>query len=305
MKNIGRENPSLLYNVVCDTPEGGDFLIDTMPDYLDADPIDNSKPHVHTFYEIIWFRKAGGTHTVDFQQYPVLENSLFLLCPGQVHHFDGRTRHEGILLKFCTDFLKDDQPEEDAFVRCDLFNVFDPSPYCLIPDAKSVGEMLDIVERMRRELDNADAFAHQEMIRSLAKIFLIYVHRHGERRGTLPLSEMNPRHRLFIRFRQMVEQRYTQLHTVSEYARELAVSQKTLSLSVRECSGKTPLALINSRIALEAKRLTVFTNLMTKEIAYRLGFDDPSYFLKLFKRETGFLPSDFRKIGRSNLTDER
>ena len=45
---------------------------------------------------------------------------------------------------------------------------------------------------------------------------------------------------------------------------------------------------------LEAKRQVRYSNLMIKEIAYNLGFEDPSYFVKLFKRQTGMLPSDFR-----------
>ena len=61
-----------------------------------------------------------------------------------------------------------------------------------------------------------------------------------------------------------------------------------------ECSRKSPLAFINDRVILEAKRLLRFTNLMVKEIAYRMGYDDPSYFVKFFKRQTGYLPSDFR-----------
>ncbi len=289
-----RKEPTSLYNMVCDTPQGN-FDVSFMPACLDDDPVDNTMPHVHTFYEILWFRQAGGTHTVDFTQYPVEADSLFLLCPGQVHHFDGVTRHEGVQLKFCTDFLKDDSLGEDAFVRCDLFNVFAPSPYCVIRDASKAEDMIGVVRRMQTELNYGDAFAHHEMIRSLAMIFLINIHRYGERKGTPLLDTMNASHRLYIRFRQMVEQRYTTLHTVQEYARELGASTKSLSVSVRECSGKSPLALINSRIALEAKRLVAFTNLMTKEIAYHLGYDDPSYFLKLFKRETGFLPSDFRR----------
>ncbi|MCD8301470.1 MAG: AraC family transcriptional regulator [Prevotellaceae bacterium] len=287
-----------LYNMVCSDPAGGAFHLDFMPEWLDTDPQDNHLPHVHTFYEILWFQKAGGTHTVDFSSYPVEANSLFLLCPGQVHHFDGVTRHKGVLLRFCTDFLQDDA-SDDSLLRSDMFNVFEPSPYCVVRDSVCLAKMSELVGKMQDELPCADAFAHMEMIRSLAKIFLILIHRNGERQGTPHLDAMKASHRLFLRFRQMVEQRYTTLHTVQDYARELGTSLKSLSVCVRECSGKSPLAFINSRIVLEAKRLSAFSSLMVKEIAYYLGYDDPSYFMKFFKRETGYLPSDFRKWGSS------
>ncbi len=54
--------------------------------------------------------------------------------------------------------------------------------------------------------------------------------------------------------------------------------------------------IINDRIILEAKRQLCYTDLNIKEIAFRLGFDDPSYFVKLFKRQTGILPAEFRVL---------
>ena len=57
----------------------------------------------------------------------------------------------------------------------------------------------------------------------------------------------------------------------------------------------TPLQIINDRIVLEAKRQLQHTSLNIKEISYNLGFEDPSYFVKFFKRQTGYLPSDFRE----------
>ena len=103
----------------------------------------------------------------------------------------------------------------------------------------------------------------------------------------------------------MVEKEYAHLHTVQEYADRLNVAIRTLHKSVNECSGRTPLALINDRIILEAKRMVRYTNLMIKEISAELGFEDPSYFVKLFKRHTGFLPSEFRESENVITTPDR
>ena len=54
---------------------------------------------------------------------------------------------------------------------------------------------------------------------------------------------------------------------------------------------------------LEAKRQVRYSNLMIKEIAYNLGYEDPSYFVKLFKRQTGMLPSDFREMDEVSHCD--
>lgn len=74
------------------------------------------------------------------------------------------------------------------------------------------------------------------------------------------------------------------------------MSVKTLTNSVGASSFSTPLKIINDRIILEAKRQLCYTDLKIKEIAFRLGFDDPSYFVKFFKRQTGILPAEFRVL---------
>jgi AraC-like DNA-binding protein len=73
------------------------------------------------------------------------------------------------------------------------------------------------------------------------------------------------------------------------------VSNRTLSELVNKNLNKTPLQMIQERIVLEAQRLLLHSNLNINEIGYRLGFDDPSYFVKYFKKNTKLSPSEFRK----------
>lgn len=287
---------SVIYNNVCDALDNDGFHIDHLPEMFDYDTKDNSRAHVHTFYEILWFQEEGGVHTVDFHSYNVEANSLFFLSPGQVHHFDGNTRHKGVALRFCTDFLKDEKDDEDIFIKYNVFNAFDSSPYCVIKEDKVIVNLKELIVKMEEEQKKVDNFGHLDLLSSLVKIFLINVHRHGQKKGTLPLDTVKPSHRLFVLFRKMLEQEYFHLHLVKDYANKLNVSTKTLSNSVIECSNKAPLTFINDRVLLEAKRLLRFTDLMVKEVAYRLGYEDPSYFVKFFKRQTGVLPSEFRDM---------
>ena len=291
-----------IYNKVCDAPTGDGFHIEYMPEFFDTDTMDNSMPHVHTFYEIIWFWEDGGVHTVDFQDYQIEANTLFFLSPGQVHHFDGITRHKGVIIKFCTDFLKEERADEDIFIKYNIFNTFDSSPFCKIASDKVRAIMLDMLHRMKHEQHHNEDFGHLEMLRSMLKMFLIYVHRHGERSDQNQLNTIKSSHRLFVAFRRILEQEYRQLHTVKDYAERLNVSTKTLTNSISECSGKAALSFINDRVLLESKRLLRFTDLMVKEISDRLGYEDPSYFVKFFKRQTGMLPTEFREGSFINQT---
>jgi AraC-like DNA-binding protein len=289
-----QSNLETIYNMVCNAPKGTELSIDYMPDFFLHDTMDNDSPHVHTFYEIIWFREAGGIHTVDFKEYPIEKDMLFFLSPGQVHFFDHAVDHKGILIMFCTDFLKEEHTDEDIYIKYNLFNAFDSQPYCTINE-ETAQHLLSVLHKLEEEQLNESLTGHVDMLRSLTKIFLVLVHRHCEKSSDHTLSEKKSSHRLFIMFRKTLEQQYMRKHTVKEYADSLNVSTKTLSNYVIESSGKTPLTFINDRITLEAKRLLRFSNMMVKEIADYLGFEDSSYFVKFFKRQTGHLPSAFRE----------
>ncbi len=282
------------YTSVCDAPLGSSLIIQHMPHFLDTDPNDNNTGHVHSFYEILWFQSAGGTHSVDFRDYPIEENTIIFLAPGQVHHFDGVTRHRGVLIQFCADFMHDEEADEDIFLKYDVFNA-QSSPLCHVADERVVQRLSMLVQAMEEEVGQRRAFAHTDMLRSMVRQFLILVYRHGERSEALRLDTLRSSHRLFAQFRQLVEHDFKHEHKVPYYADKLGVSVKTLSNSVSECSGLTPLVMINNRILLEARRLMRHSNLLVKEVADRLGFQDTSYFIKFFKRQSGVSPLSFRQ----------
>ncbi|MGN0357676.1 MAG: AraC family transcriptional regulator [Blautia sp.] len=266
-----------------------------MPEFFDANGGHPFKAHLHGFYQILWFKKGTGVHYVDFKEYPVCNNTLFFISPGQIHHFDKQNRSEGVILHFNESFLSDEGTSENVFLKYNVFNAFDTVPYYHISDEDA--KRLEIMIRgMEYEIGNKELFAHKDYLKYLVKLFLIEVQRVGRKDTEIPLSLSSSSNRTFVRFRQMLEHHYKQIHTVKEYASHLNVSLKTLTNSVYGSAHTTPLKIINDRIVLEAKRQLIYSDLKIKEIAFLLGFEDPSYFVKFFKRQTGMLPAEFRDI---------
>lgn len=285
------------FKSVCEAPAGKNFIVDYLPDFLHKGAIDDSTPHVHTFYEILWFQGGEGIHTVDFQEYRVKPNSIFFITPGQVHNFDDYPNYQGVSIKFCTDIMNEEYGKSNLFLKYNVFHTYDTTPYFIIDDA-TAADLKVLVQNMEKEIATAQTFGHVDILRALLRIFLVKVYRDGKQEGELHLDDLKPSHRLFVTFRKAVESDFRTLHTVQDYAYRLNVSVRTLNKSVNECSGKSPLAFINDRIMLEAKRQIRYTDMMIKEIAYNLGYDDPSYFIKFFKRQTGYIPSDFRELDK-------
>jgi AraC-like DNA-binding protein len=67
-----------------------------------------------------------------------------------------------------------------------------------------------------------------------------------------------------------------------------------LNRAIKSVSGKTASDLIIERLILEAKRLLLFSDLSNKEVAFKLNYEDPSYFTRIFRRKTGLTPTEFR-----------
>jgi len=84
------------------------------------------------------------------------------------------------------------------------------------------------------------------------------------------------------------------LPTVSDFASELNLSSKYLSDLLKQETGKTALDLIHLYVISEAKNLLVEGGKSVSEIAYQLGFENPPYFSRLFKKEVGISPKDFK-----------
>ncbi len=142
------------------------------------------------------------------------------------------------------------------------------------------------------ELETTDTI-QAEMLRMLMARFIIKTTRLLKRNGTTQ-NLYESKIELLRQFNLLVETHFKKEHSVSFYAGLLHKSPKTLSNSFGKLD-KSPLKIIHDRIILEAKRLLRYTDKSAKEIAYEVGFDDASHLSRLFKKQTGQSPSNFKK----------
>lgn len=97
------------------------------------------------------------------------------------------------------------------------------------------------------------------------------------------------------RFRLLVEQRFLQHWSVARYARALGISESSLNRLCRGSGRATAFDWIQQRLALEARRRLIYVAGSVGAIGAELGFADPAYFCRFFRRHHGVSPSAFRR----------
>jgi AraC-like DNA-binding protein len=249
-------------------------------------------PHSHSYYQIIWFFEAGGTHTVDFKSFAIHKNTVLFVNKDQVHAFDANININGWLIHFNESFFM--HSDVDIFLKYNLFN--SPQNPCYSIDENTARVGLSYVDLIQKESFNRDGFGSEDVIRYLLKSFLINLERLQRKDTDKTISITNQYEFQFYNFKDLLEVNYAKNVSIREYAETLHISSKTLGTITKSIVGKRPSQLIAERIILEAKRLLKFTSLQISEIAFRLGFDDASYFVKYFKRYMNVSPSNYRGI---------
>lgn len=100
---------------------------------------------------------------------------------------------------------------------------------------------------------------------------------------------------LFSHFRVEVERHYKEQWQVGQYADVLRISPTRLNRLCLKLAGKSAFEIAQERLMLEACRKLTYVPAAIASIAYELGFQDPAYFSRLFKKLVGVSPKEFRQ----------
>ena len=254
----------------------------------------NSVPHRHKYFVIIWVKKGTGIHLIDLDKFELHNDTVYCITPGQVHLLNTSGAAEGYVISFTSDFMGLAVENLDLLFNTGLFNSFSHSPVINVNKDMQT-EMEDMATRMMKEYANF-FLLRSEILRGYLKIFLVFLTRQFERSGEAESQTRNID--LVKRFFALIEKNFISKRMVTDYADELVVTPNYLNEVVKKVTGFPASHHIQQRTILEAKRQAAYSNLSMKEVAYQLGFDDIAHFSKFFKNAAGQSFTDFRK----NLT---
>jgi AraC family transcriptional regulator, transcriptional activator of pobA len=282
----------------------GELTLDRMPDPAEVvnvlslegvstSPAEAREPHRHDYHELIWVRSGSGHHLIDGSRVPARPGTIALIGRGQVHVFECAEDVDGAVVRF---------GEEQLFGGTEQRVV----PGWLLAGkcgrtvtvpAEETERLDAVIEALRAEVGRPRDAQSVELQRQLVSVILLWIERwyDAERSEEHAADEADQADvQLLRRFVSRLESDYARHHDAAYYADTLAVPPAVLSRALTRATGSSTKELVTDRVMVEAARLLRFSDLTAGQIAHRVGFSDPLYFSRAFKRHHGESPTAYR-----------
>lgn len=240
-------------------------------------------PHSHSFFSFVWFTHGNGFYVVDSEEYKIKPQRVFYVAPKQVHNWSLYDGTQGYIVVI------------DQQVGLDM-NLTYGFPYVDI-DNSDILFHTSILENIRKELTNKYEVVDDENIKAGLKYYSHLLYQIAKRKE-VKTSQSNA---LIEQFKQLVLSDYSRLRTISYYAGQLNVREEKLNETCKRNLGLSAKQYLLNLKMTEAKRLLIYSENNISEITFQIGFEDSSYFARIFKKRTGLSPSLFLKKYRKQL----
>lgn len=249
------------------------------------------------FHALILFTQGQGTHGVDFIDYPVKAGTLIHVCANQIHHFGHTQELEAFIVVFLPAALPTNLLGLSTSISSPLswstIQYIWPSVTSLeLEQAQILQQHIELLETYQTT-DTGQPPAAQYLLWSViacaSQVAVDSVKHHHNR-------TIDPR---FLEFVELLEKSFESCRNVKWYAEQLNCSARTLYRICMTAVGKSPKAITNERVTVEAQRRLLFSKRTVKEVGHSLGFEETTNFVKFFKHLVGQTPDEFRLASRS------
>jgi AraC family transcriptional activator of pobA len=268
-----------------------DFYANTFAEHMKLHAQTILLPHRHVFYVSLLFTRGTGIHEIDFQTYDIRPGNLFLMFPGQVHWWESSDDAEGYVIFHNRDFYNLYFSHE----RLDQFPFFGStrsSPMIRLKEDE-FPKVVEIFQIILNEYRQGGLMKFQK-ISSLLDVLYIDLSR-----VYLPPDQIKPHNQIQLahtrRLELLIEANFRQIKSPGRFAEMMYMSERNLNRTIKLILNKTVSDLITDKVILEAKRMLIHTRLTVAQISFDLGYDDNSYFIRLFRKKTGKTPLKFQK----------
>lgn len=245
------------------------------------------------FFGFVIITKGIGSHIINNEKIEVKAGDIIVVFPGQIHTFDDLELLKWKAIAF----------EEDLFIssdkQIDTQNIYEIlnqlARVSVISTNKSVMKkvikLIDLIEEETIEKNNKNK---QFILQHLVTTLIYSLNRQISTYDNIQLSPFDKN--LALQFKCLVRKDLNVKNNVDYFLTKLKTTKKALQKATKSTFNMTPKMIISEQLALESKRLLTNPDKLIQEVAYELGFEEPTNFTKFFKKITELTPEGFRKI---------
>ena len=253
------------------------------------------RPSTRDYFSILWFKEGTGQYVIDFKTYSFQPNTIVFLSKEQLHFFkEPNTNFAFLEISFTGEFMSQASNDLLLMISFCMREHFE-GKQILFLSSNDTHYLTEIVSQMQEIILNWDDDGKKESLFHMSQLFLIYCRKLQNQQETqINNSKSAVYNDLIGSFTALLEQNFKKTQKVSFYCDNLNITYNSLAKKTKSYCDKNPKEIIAERVALEAKRLLSSSSLPIKEITYELGFDEPTNFVKFFKKIAGLTPAQFR-----------
>lgn len=253
------------------------------------------------YFSFVFIKNGSGIYTVDDQEFVVKPNTIYFTNPGHIKSFRIDTCENAYLITFSENFLR-----ENIY-----HSIFDEFPFLLaevIPPSTLNSNEFESFERIYLALF-AEFQEHTEMTaKIISNLFITLLLKCKEKAWKNQDYFINNESLIITKFKKFLEQEFKKVNdskqeykplNVQDYASKLNLHPNYFNTVIKSKSGKTVNDWIQKRTVAAARSLLKNTHLNSKEIAFQLGFREPTHFSRFFKNHEGISPKAYRN--KANL----
>ncbi|WP_394749026.1 helix-turn-helix domain-containing protein [Spongiimicrobium salis] len=245
------------------------------------------------FYGVLFFEKASGFLSLDNRKITLSDYSIFFFYPYQKMVLE--TVSEAKFIQFHPDFFCIDIHAKDIGCQGVLFNNF-LNDFSLKCTKSEYNELHQYYIDIQKELQEKQ-MGILDMVSSQLKMFLIKAVRikMGKQQQELSFKEG-----MHAQLEGLIEMHFRHQGSPEFYAQSLGISMTSFNRFCKKYFQNSFITILNLKRVASAKNKLFLSNAPIKEISYQVGFNDPLYFSRVFKKHSGVSPKEFRKQLKHN-----
>lgn len=251
-------------------------------------------------YMIFMLIEGASKHTIGDEQYLVTGNTLCFVSPEMIRSWKSETELQNGFVVMFSDMFFYQGCADKKFLEDLPFFQLGGTPLIEL-STEEANEYVSIFRMMHKEYENRNDYS-SAILRSQLQLLIHKAHSKLRTNSTFTHEKISASIRLVKNFKKLFTNDFMVLgqgkailhKNIAEYADALGVTQNHLNDTVKQVTGRSAGQLIRYHLALHATSCLMHSEKNISEIAYKLGFEDPAYFARFYKNQTGKSPTEFR-----------